>query len=1056
MTGRTTLTCAHGGSGKILAMLIAIRARLEAAAGDGKPETGRAPSVLVLTSTVEKGCAIEEKFRKFAGRSPLKAFAAGMGQDYARRRRIIHGVDLVAGPAAFIEKAVELGLDLSAIEQIWICEAGELIVDPDSREYLLKFLSQFPEAVRRNVSMLSDEWSEALEAVVKEHFPGLEFVRIGAAHRPPRVLERFELGSKFQKTGRLFSAVAALPPKARFAIVCDRKRADRFCDEMLKRGIVAQVFTGDLTEVAAKARFRNTGCRCAVFHEVARGLFPQGFFDAVFVVTPPQSAEILEDLAALADFEPSKERCRGGRITVYFAYEQVDGYLSLKTQLGHDRWKLYNNPENKPHDIDPAELETIDELRAREKEQDAWARARAEQDDSGLSPEMLSLISLAGLVPETPEPAEKKASKLGRPRRTAFRIAKAYPGRPRKRAAAADAAAPAPENPVDVPVQAAEETVPGTDDIFIVVPEEPAAVVNEPAAEAAQVSEPVAAEEDSAETAVPDAPAEEPAPETRAEEATEVSAGPGEVPDESPAEESEDASEEAFDEESGYDESEEDSEEDYDSEDEEDADEYESGEDSEDAGDYDEESDEDEAYETEDDESVGASDEYENDFEEEPDEEDESDEIVEEAPKRRTLTIRSGYVPREEDAPSVTITEPLSSNTVELRAAQARMRREARGREHLTHQMFGRRGTMKRPKKKNQAQPELEGILAANPGGRLPGEKSGQKKKKPSQNAQKNQKNQKNAKYQKNRQQQGGQQQRRQPKRRNLEEPPRIGAGGESLGMSEALTVPSVTDAAGLPGQEQRPNGQQKKRRDNWNNNQKRKSKDWQKRGKKPRAQDGKPAEAKDVSAQAAAPETAPVAAPASVPAVSAAPAVPQAAPQPPVTNAAPVSSGEGAPQGQKDAGKPEGQKPARKKNQQRRDRKPFQKKRDRRPAGPDQQPQSAAPRDWDDLPDDNFGNSIHYQPKQQKRPAMPWQQTDAYGADRPQTLSFAQTMPGDAPRPSYLTGATAGGMPGMKEGGQRKKFNRQKNKGGSFHGQNRNGQKKSGGFRPPKKPAGE
>ena len=47
-----------------------------------------------------------------------------------------------------------------------------------------------------------------------------------------------------------------------------------------------------------------------------------------------------------------------------------------------------------------------------------------------------------------------------------------------------------------------------------------------------------------------------------------------------------------------------------------------------------------------------------------------------EAPHRRTLTIRAGYVPHAVEGPAVTITEPLSSNTVELRAAQARMRRE--------------------------------------------------------------------------------------------------------------------------------------------------------------------------------------------------------------------------------------------------------------------------------------------------------------------------------------------------------------------------------------------
>lgn len=82
------------------------------------------------------------------------------------------------------------------------------------------------------------------------------------------------------------------------------------------------------------------------------------------------------------------------------------------------------------------------------------------------------------------------------------------------------------------------------------------------------------------------------------------------------------------------------------------------------------------------------------------------------SPHRRTLTIRAGYVPHEVEGPAVTITEPLSSNTVELRAAQARMRREMKSFGRMTHQMVGKRGTIRRERKREAAPQEIEGILA--------------------------------------------------------------------------------------------------------------------------------------------------------------------------------------------------------------------------------------------------------------------------------------------------------------------------------------------------------
>ena len=79
-----------------------------------------------------------------------------------------------------------------------------------------------------------------------------------------------------------------------------------------------------------------------------------------------------------------------------------------------------------------------------------------------------------------------------------------------------------------------------------------------------------------------------------------------------------------------------------------------------------------------------------------------------------------------------------------------------------------------------------------------------------------------------------------------------------------------------------------------------------------------------------------------------------------------------------------------------------------------------------EDIDDDNFGNSIHYRMKsERKTQAMPWQTTSTYGAeDRPTTLSFAQMMPESADRTGLHT------VFGSEDGSQRNrkgKFNNRK-----------------------------
>ena len=96
-------------------------------------------------------------------------------------------------------------------------------------------------------------------------------------------------------------------------------------------------------------------------------------------------------------------------------------------------------------------------------------------------------------------------------------------------------------------------------------------------------------------------------------------------------------------------------------------------------------------------------------------------------------------------------------------------------------------------------------------------------------------------------------------------------------------------------------------------------------------------------------------------------------------------------------------------------EKKPFEKKRDRKK--PARQDAEAKPRqqDWDD---DNFGNSIHYQPKRQNLRGLPsdqqihWESTDPYHPSS-QALSLPQIMPDENRRGGYVNGNVNGNVKG-------------------------------------------
>ena len=1034
---------AHRGSGKRSAALLGIAAKLYAGSAGRPLDPNRRPRALIITETDAEAVTLCARFEALTAGTHLSALVLGEGGDIARAQRSILGVDLILGRANFIDWACDrFKLDLDGVEMVGVFCAMEVFDTAMGLPRLEKVLKRLPKSAEERLFFLSDEIQKRCEKRVKSRFPNMKILRAFGRYGAPRLLERFDLVRHNERTLTLCERAAQFPREVRVLVLTVNRRVSKIA-EMLNAADVPAVAVRkrDAAGVVEK-NMELMGAHCAVADlEQAAKTFPQGMFDVVVFHAIPEDAGEYESAAALAWFEPTKRRPWCGFALTLCLENQYREWNCLRTQIRPSSWRLLDCTGGQ-NEIIPSALETLEgyenrcvralnharsqvglpPLPARGKSCSAEA-----QDDAAQPAEACpaapkgtpvsvktpwTFLEEAGALKPADEAAgSAQADESGDVDSAAEGLSDAVfdltdivweaqlKGDGRVVELGAESAAGAPE---------AESEAPATEpqdadhlDLFKMVdgvnapapapvpalastaaePREPAEAAAEPApcapdedARAPETPRPPEAQTPAApdETSV-EAPCQ--APVERAEEAgpeageeagekaeEEAAAGVGEddareasgasLEDDAAAHENE----EAFEDDGAQYEDE------YEDEDELPEDEAFDDDDAEwdDAG-------EDEEFEEDDFEDDG---EYADDEEAYGHEHDEdAGDAGDEAPHRRTLTIRSGYVPRKEkDEPVVTITEPLSSNTVELRAAQERMRREMKGGERLTHQMVGRRGTIRRPKRRaGDAMPaEQEGILAAQPSGRR-GEKDGERRRQ-KKNFQKGAKNKQHQKQQRSRE-------------KGLQ--PAFLAEDYA---AEALTVPGEGSLP-VSGEERRPKPAQK---------QNRKQRNAQKKGGSLRTPYNKRRkqrqEGEETPVQAAAPAPAAAAAAAPVEASRMPEGVPEG------TAAAPQTAGEAAPGAET---RPAGGKQKRRRDQQnqqgqQKGRRHRDKDRRARKTGDAEAPVERGFSDEGGA-DDNFGNSIHYRPKRAAAAAMPWQTAEAYAADRPQTLSFAQTMPGES-----------------------------------------------------------
>ena len=1050
--GHPHLICAHGGSGKTTAALLAIAEYLNPE-NDSGLERGRAPRTLIITPGLDVAARLCWRMDAMVYPSRVNTFPARPGEDFNRRRRALVGVDFVAGPPRFLERVGDdFGLRLDSVERVIVTYFEHFAVNADELARLKALLGKLPPESLKSLGILSNFWSDGIVKAAEDIVPGCRVFHPGARYQPPEIFERFDLVPRATKYCIFWTDISKLPEGSRILVVVPlRARATEFEQALgqLDLRIINNKLLSEGWSGVSRSLARGTKSRVLVATPEDLRYIPPGTFEYVFVMNLQGSPAVYERIAAFAVL-----RDHPGEVRTYIHREDIDLFVSLRAQLAADlRFVLR---QKKSSGFPDGLMETEEDCAARREallSLSSEERLDIVRERLNASPveEPAAAPEADIVLPEIPDAAYEvcrpRESHPGEAFLSAFGEALAKAGKtPKKKEAAAAPASAAPEAPGLAASPGSYEVAPG------VTVRQILALSDIGAGNKLRAEAPALAEFSADESAVPQEEtvlSAEPATAEEREEPSAASEEPAQVQalsaaespeDEAPgeAEESEDVgiaeeTEEA--EEPQVPEAVEETEEDDDfeweeAEDEDSADweeddfpeeEDESGEysdveeDEESEESEDDEGEEDDFYEEEADESLdsdfgdeddfddGREDDADDRYDEDGGDDDEADseagDVSEEAPQphRRTLTIRSDYRPSEAHEPTVTITEPLSSNTVELRAAQDRMRRAMKGGEKLTHQMVGKRGTIRQSKRRREEpMPEMEGILPVQPGAKRPGQKKFGRGTKDFKD------NRRNPNATRLRKPQNQNQKRR---TRLVKDVPAQPERDEF--RDEALTVPLAADD--FPPPQEDGERAQRKRREKF-----------RKPGgpnlRTPFKKRRGPSEKEDLPMEALPSE---------------------ARPQESFTDAAPDGESPlpAVVEKKEDGGS-------------RRRRDFFKKKKTPRLAKPKSAQGFPADDGFED--DDNFGNSIHYRPRQPKKPSgLPWQSSGGWGNDQPTTLSFAQTTPAeDFDRTGMRTvyGSTPP-LDGMKHDGGKKKFGKFR-KSGNF--------KKKFGARPPRKPRSE
>ena len=191
--GHPHLICAHGGSGKTTAALLAIAEYLNPE-NDSGLERGRAPRTLIITPGLDVAARLCWRMDAMVYPSRVNTFPARPGEDFNRRRRALVGVDFVAGPPRFLERVGDdFGLRLDSVERVIVTYFEHFAVNADELARLKALLGKLPPESLKSLGILSNFWSDGIVKAAEDIVPGCRVFHPGARYQPPEIFERFDL-----------------------------------------------------------------------------------------------------------------------------------------------------------------------------------------------------------------------------------------------------------------------------------------------------------------------------------------------------------------------------------------------------------------------------------------------------------------------------------------------------------------------------------------------------------------------------------------------------------------------------------------------------------------------------------------------------------------------------------------------------------------------------------------------------------------------------------------------------------------------------------------------
>ncbi|MPY22689.1 DEAD/DEAH box helicase [Shewanella psychropiezotolerans] len=281
LAGQDIMAGAQTGSGKTAAFALPILNRLSAQTCLQKPEAQNSvdkPAIhaLVLTPTRELALQVHGSFVKYAKQTQLKSALVYGGVSIDAQAQILAaGVDiLVATPGRLLDHLRRGSLSLSLLEFLVFDEADRML-DMGFKDEIDAIVKQLPKT--RQTLLFSATFDESLYGLSQSLLRDPKLIEVGERNAAAVEIEqRVYAVDSDRKLGLITHLIES--GKLQQVLIFSRKKvaADKLAANLIKAGISAQAFHGDLSQGAREKvlqSFKDGEVRVLVATDVAaRGI----------------------------------------------------------------------------------------------------------------------------------------------------------------------------------------------------------------------------------------------------------------------------------------------------------------------------------------------------------------------------------------------------------------------------------------------------------------------------------------------------------------------------------------------------------------------------------------------------------------------------------------------------------------------------------------------------------------------------------------------------------------------------------------------------------------